>query len=124
MSEEIAILLQKKVIVKVRPSEQQAGFYSTYFLVPKKDGGIRPILDLRLNSYIKVLPFKMLHTRHILESIEQGEWFTTIDLKDRDHVPICRAHWQFLRFAFQGQAYEFKVLPFGLSLSPEFSPEW
>ncbi|XP_037611715.1 uncharacterized protein LOC119479819 [Sebastes umbrosus] len=120
LSEEIAILLQKKVIAKVRPSEQQAGFYSTYFLVPKKDGGIRPILDLRrLNTYIKVLPFRMLHTRHILESIEQGEWFTTIDLKDAYfHVPICRAHWQFLRFAFQGQAYEFKVLPFGLSLSP------
>ncbi|XP_074466705.1 uncharacterized protein LOC141752572 [Sebastes fasciatus] len=120
LSEEIAILLQKKVIAKVRPSEQQAGFYSTYFLVPKKDGGIRPILDLRrLNTYIKVLPFRMLHTWHILESIEQGEWFTTIDLKDAYfHVPICRAHWQFLRFAFQGQAYEFKVLPFGLSLSP------
>ncbi|XP_071400930.1 LOW QUALITY PROTEIN: uncharacterized protein [Centroberyx affinis] len=119
LAEEVATLLQKDAIVKVSPSEQRIGFYSMYFLVPKK-GGLRPVLDLRrLNAYVKVLPFKMLHTRHILESIEQGEWFTTIDLKDAYfHVPICPEHWQFLRSAFQGQAYEFKVLPFGLSLSP------
>ena len=79
-----------------------------YFLIPKKDSGLRPILDLRqLNAYIKSLPFKMLHTKHILESVEQGEWFTTIDLKDAYfHVPICWHHWKFLRFAFRGQAYE------------------
>ena len=101
-------------------SEQQAGFYSIYFLVPKKDGGLRPILDLRrLNTHLKTLTFKMLQTKHILESIEPGEWFTTIDLKDAYfHVPICQEHQPFLRFAFQGQAYQFQVLPFGLSLSP------
>lgn len=32
---------------KVDAGEQQASFYSVYFLVPKKDGGLRPILDLR-----------------------------------------------------------------------------
>ncbi len=96
------------------------GFYSNYFLVPKKDGGLRPVLDLRrLNMYIKVLRLKMLTTAQILEATEPNEWFTTIDLKDAYfHVPIHPDHKKFLRFAFQSQAYQFEVLPFGLSLSP------
>ena len=120
LAAEIATLLQKKAIVKVDFSEQHAGFYSKYFLIPKKDGGLRPILDLRhLNSFLKVLPFKMLTTSQILHTVEEGEWFTSLDLKDAYfHVPIDRDHWPFLRFAFQGQAYQFRVLPFGLSLSP------
>ncbi len=29
------------------PHERESGFYSRYFIVPKKDGGLRPIIDLR-----------------------------------------------------------------------------
>ncbi|XP_049432622.1 uncharacterized protein LOC125889006 [Epinephelus fuscoguttatus] len=51
--------------------------------------------------------------------IRQGEWFTPIDLKDADfHVPIAAHHQPFLRFAFRDRHYQFRVLPFGLSLSP------
>ena len=49
----------------------------------------------------------------------RGEWFTSIDLNDTYfHVPIAPHHTQFLRFAFQGRHFQFRVLPFGLSLSP------
>ena len=34
------------------------------------------------------------------------------------HVSILPRHRPFLRFAFEGQAWQYKVLPFGLSLSP------
>ncbi len=34
------------MIEVVPPSERESGFYSRYFVVPKKDGGLRPILDL------------------------------------------------------------------------------
>ena len=100
--------------------EQLAGFYSKYFIIPKKDGGLRPILDLRqLNAFLKVLPFRMLTTQETLVSIEGGEWFTSLNLKDAYfHVPIWVGHRPFLRFAFQGQAFQFRVLPFGLALSP------
>ena len=103
LAEKIITLLQKDAIVKVSSSEQHTGLYSIYFLVPKKDGGWSPILDLRgLNAFLKKLPFKMLHTRHILESIEEKEWFTTIVLKDAYfHISICQEHWKFLRFAFR-----------------------
>ena len=61
----------------------------------------------------------MLTKSQILEAVEKGDWVTSIDLKNAYfHVPICPDHRPFLRFAIQGQAYQFKVLPFGLSLSP------
>lgn len=64
----------------------------------------------------------MLTTREILVSVEDGEWFTSLDLKDAYfHVPICVDHRPFMRFVFQGQAYQFKVHLFGLSLPRVFT---
>lgn len=95
-------LLKKKAIVQISTSKQLIGFYSTYFLVPEKDSGL-----------------KILTTAQILESIELGEWFTSVDLKDAYfHIPICQDHSPFLHFAFQDRVYQFRVLPFGLTLSP------
>lgn len=49
----------------------------------------------------------------------KGGRFTLVDLNIACfRVPICPHHRPFLCFAFQGQAYQFKGLPFGLSLSP------
>ena len=51
--------------------------------------------------------------------VQPGDWFTTIDLKDAYfHVEIAPEHRKYLRFAFQGIAYEYNRLPFGYSLSP------
>ncbi|KAI2647501.1 ORF V: Enzymatic polyprotein [Labeo rohita] len=44
---EVAVLLAKDAIEPVPPAEMKSGFYSPYFIVPKKSGGLRPILDLR-----------------------------------------------------------------------------
>ncbi|KAL0149855.1 hypothetical protein M9458_054903, partial [Cirrhinus mrigala] len=50
---------------------------------------------------------------------EADDWFVSVDLKDAYfHVPIAVHHRKFLRFSFQNQAYQFKVLPFSLSLAP------
>ncbi len=58
---EVAVLLAKDAIEPVPPAEMKSGFYSPYFIVPKKDGGLRPILDLRvLNRALHKLPFRML----------------------------------------------------------------
>ncbi len=58
---EIAVLLAKDAIEPVPPADMRSGFYSPYFIVPKKSGGLRPILDLRiLNRALHRLPFKML----------------------------------------------------------------
>ncbi|KAL0147528.1 hypothetical protein M9458_057156, partial [Cirrhinus mrigala] len=117
---EIAVLLVKDAIETVPSAELKKGFYSPYFIVPKKGGGLRPILDLRvLNRALLKLPFKMLTLKHILTCVRVQDWFVAIDLKDAYiHVSILPRHRPFLRFAFEGRAYQYKVLPFGLSLSP------
>lgn len=54
LQQEIEALKHKGAIRIVPPEQCQAGFYSRYFLVPKKGGGLRPILDLRaLNKYLR-----------------------------------------------------------------------
>ncbi len=48
---EVMNLLEKGAIEIVPPAQSKSGFYSHYFLVPKEDGSLRPILDLRLLNY-------------------------------------------------------------------------
>ena len=120
LDQELSTLLAKGAIKPVDPLLHPRGFYSRYFLVKKKDGRFRPILDLRgLNRFLKVLPFHMLTASDTLRVVARGEWFTTVDLRDAYfHVPIAPRHRHFLRFAFRGRHFQFRVLPFGLSLSP------
>lgn len=46
--QELESLLAKKAIDSGPLPERDSGFYSHYFLVPKKDKGLHPILELRL----------------------------------------------------------------------------
>lgn len=65
------------------------GSYSPYFIEPKKGGGLRPILDLRvLNRALPKLPFKMLTVRHMLTCVRHLDWFAVIDLKGLREVGI------------------------------------
>ncbi|KAL0192423.1 hypothetical protein M9458_010719, partial [Cirrhinus mrigala] len=96
---EVAVLLAKDAIEPVPPAEMKSEFYSPYFIVPKKSGGLRPILDLRaLNRSLLRLPFKMLMTKRMLTCIRRQDWFAAIDLKDAHfHVSILPRHRPFLR---------------------------
>ena len=120
LQSEISALLTKRAIRVVPREESQLGFYSRYFLIPKKGGALRPILDLRvLNSHLRKYTFKMLTHKVLCQSIRPNDWFVTIDLADAYfHVDILPTHRKFLRFAHQGITYEYQVLPFGLSLAP------
>ncbi|XP_028297420.1 LOW QUALITY PROTEIN: uncharacterized protein LOC114459327 [Gouania willdenowi] len=117
---EVVTLLGKGAIELVEPEACLSGFYSNYFLLPKKEGGFRPILDLRgLNWFLKVLPFHMLCVADVLRTVSAGDWLVTVDLKDAYfHVPIAPHHRPFLRFMFMDKVYQFRFLPFGLSLAP------
>ncbi|KAI2644176.1 Protein P [Labeo rohita] len=67
LQEEIHNLLGKCAVEKVPLADRESGFYSRYFLVSKKDGGLRPILDLRpLNRALSKRPFKMITLKQIL----------------------------------------------------------
>ncbi len=109
--QELSSLLLKGSIEEVPPSDLERGFFSHYFLVPKRDGGLRPILELRrLNFSLYKGKFKMLMLRAIMSQIRVGDWFVTVDLKDAYfHIQVFRRHRKFLRFAFGRKAYQYKV---------------
>ncbi|KAL0153042.1 hypothetical protein M9458_051641 [Cirrhinus mrigala] len=55
----------------------------------------------------------------VLRAIEPQDWMVKVHLKDAYfHVPIVHHHCHFLHFHFEGKTFQFKVLPFGLSLAP------
>ena len=96
-------LLNKGAICVVPPAQCQSGFYSRYFLVPKRGGrrsGIRPILDLHaLNKYLGKYKFRMLTLAlaSLLRLVRQNERFTSVDLKDSYfHIPIYPPHRKYL----------------------------
>lgn len=74
VNHELSTLLAKGAIKPVIPQLQPGGIYLTYFLVPKKDGGFRPILDLwELNKFLETLPFYMMTTAEVLHMASQQE---------------------------------------------------
>ena len=55
----------------------------------------------------------------IRTSLQQVEWVTSIAFKDAYfHIPIQEQSRKYLRFYVEGQAYQFKALPFDLSTAP------
>ena len=95
-------------------------FYSRLFLVRKATGEWRPIIDMSsLNVFVHCPSFTMETPRSILRALQQGQWLTSLDLKDAYfRIGIDPADRRYLRFCHNGTAWQFTVLPFGLSTSP------
>ena len=93
LSEEVQSLLLKNVIEEIPPTQSTPGFYSRLFLVPKKTGGMRPVID-----------FKMEINRSIRACILPGILTTKLDLSDAYfHIPISLASRKFLRFVWNNK---------------------
>ena len=99
LEEEVASLLSKGAVEEIIP--ECHGYYSRIFLVPKKNGKLRLIIDLSvLNHFVYIVLF-------------------SLDLTDAYlHIPIHHRSRKYLRFTLRGRVYQFKALPFGLSASP------
>lgn len=120
LKNEVDTLLQKDAIEKVSPKNSHSGFYSTFFVVPKKSGKMRPILNLRpLNQYLQKKHFKMDTLSKVLNLVKANDWAISLDLSDAYlHVPLFPEHRKYLRFCIQGQVYQWKVLCFGPTSAP------
>ena len=95
-------------------------FVSTLFLVPKKDGRQRPVINLkRLNTFVRTEHFKMEGIHTLQGLLRRGDWMAKIDLQDAYFmVPITGEHRKFLCFCLEGKIFHFNCLPFGLSSAP------
>ena len=115
----VAEMLEKGAIEMVQNS-RSPGFYSHLFTIPKTSGGFRPILDLSpLNTCLRKIKFEMDSPAAIRRSIQRGDWATSVDLKDAYfHIGINHLDRKWLRFTWRTNTFQYRVLPFGLSLSP------
>ena len=119
LKEALQALLQKEAVEMVRVRTSLA-FFNRLFIVPKPNQRWRPVLDLSaLNKFLSVKTFKMETPETIRISLQQGEWLTSLDFSDAYfHIPVHVKSRKYLRFHFQGQSYQFRALPFGLSTAP------
>ncbi|XP_042314369.1 WASH complex subunit 2-like [Sceloporus undulatus] len=118
--DKVRSLLEKGAIEPMEPAQARYCFFSRYFTVPKRDFGLRPILDLRhLNSFIVYKHFRMVTLASILPLLQKDSWFITLDLKDAYfHISIREGHRRFLAFTIGTDIFQYKVLPFALSTAP------
>jgi len=76
---EVAELISKGTIVETQPSPKN--FVSQIFLVEKKDGGQRPVINFKsLNQFVKAAHFKMEGL--LPDLLQPGNWMAEMDLKD------------------------------------------
>ena len=119
LQQAVDALLMKGAIERVT-NVRSLGFYSRLFLVPKKTGDLRPVIDLStLNRHMVVPHFKMETQGSVRSAIRSQEWAVSIDIRDAYlHVPMHQAVRKYLRFVDNKKVYQFTCLPFGLATSP------
>ena len=96
-----------------------AGQYvSTIFLVTKKDGGMRPVINLPesikyLNHLVRNKHFQMEGLGSLLNYLVGNEFLTKLDLQDTYFtLPIHQKDLKYLCFRWRGKLFQFQVLPF------------
>ena len=92
---------------------------SNIFTIPKKSGGNRPVIDIRvLNEFVKYIPFRMEDVSLLKYVLKQGDFMTKLDLKDAYlTVLLDKKLTIYLRFVWRGVQYQFTCLPFSFSSS-------
>ncbi|KAA6380789.1 MAG: putative Transposon Tf2-6 polyprotein [Streblomastix strix] len=96
--------------------------YNPTFIVPRKDGRLKKILDCRrINFFTKHVHFKMDGPEQLRQILQQSDYATILDIKDAfHHIHVQPNLQQFLGFKFRNRSYTYSGLPFGWNLSPFF----
>ena len=116
---EVDEMLRKGAIMKCS-QDLGKGFISNLFLVGKKGGGYRPVINLKhLNFFIHYQHFKMEGLHHLKFMLRKGDYMCKLDLKDAYFsVPLHLSSRKLVRFRWSGKLYEFLCLCFGLGPAP------
>ena len=110
--------LTNKNAVEPVANQNSLGFYNWPFLVPKPNNRWRPILDLStLNTFLNrvVQNGDPRDNKNLLTGRGVGHLHR---LQGRILPYPNSQSRKYMRFHIQGQSYQFKALPFGLSTAP------
>ncbi|KAI8503707.1 hypothetical protein Bbelb_186780 [Branchiostoma belcheri] len=118
IDEEVRTLLTKGAVTEVPYHHTQ--FVSTLFTVPKKTGGLRPVINLKpLNKFLHKQRFKMESLRLIKHKVRPGDYMAKLDLTDAYFtIPVHKDDRKYLTFHWRGRFYQFQCLPFGIATAP------
>ena len=116
-------MLEKGRIKKTIHCQDQ--FVNHLFLVPKRDGGQRSVINLKeLNTGVPDKKFKMKGLHLLKEILKQGDSLCKLDLKD---AYFCIASNKQSRknvlFVWEVSLYKFLCLCFGVSSAPRLFTE-
>ena len=105
-------MLRKGAIQKLK--SEPGKFLSNLFLVNKKDGGHRPVINLKfLNSFIPYQHFRMAGMHLIKDLLQEDNFLIKIALKDAYFdIPLDKSSRRYIRFQWEGNLYEFLCLCF------------
>ena len=95
-------------------------FLDNLFLLNKKDGGHRPVINLKfLNSFIPYQHFKIQGMHLIKDLLQEHDFLIKIDLKDAYFgISLDKRSRKYILFQWEGNLYEFLCLCFGLGPAP------
>lgn len=112
MREHINDLLQKGII---KPSSSP--YASPAFLVPKKGGKTRMVVDYRgINSIIDLEATPMPTIESAFQHLGQARWFSLLDLNQAyNQIPLDEESKKYTSFVTPWAQYQFEFLPFGLA---------
>ena len=93
-------LLEKGAIVKAQHCQGKC--ISNLFLVPKKTGDLRPVINLKpLNKFLDKRHFQMETINVARKFINSNDYLAAVDLSDAYFsIPIHESYRKFLRFNF------------------------
>ena len=107
--------LLAKQVIEYTVSGEEGEYFSNLFTALKKDGTYRTILNLKfLNKECKKAHFKMETLQQVIHMVKPGAYLASIDIKDAFYsVPIYEGHKKYLKFMWQGNAFQFRAMPNG-----------
>ena len=105
LQQAVDVLLMKGAIEQVT-NVASLGYFNRLFMVPKKTGDLRPVIDLStLNRHMLVPHLKMEMQWSVRSAIRSQEWTVSLVIHDAYlHVPMHQAVFKYLSFRGQQES--------------------